>query len=83
MFSKSYPCPCCGFLTLSEPPPGTFEICPVCCWEDDDVQFDDLFFRGGANDMSLSEARDSFTVIGAKSEEYVNTARKPLLDEVP
>lgn len=26
-------CPCCGFLTLDER--GTFEICPVCFWEDD------------------------------------------------
>ena len=34
-----YACPCCGFLTLDEAPPGTFAICPVCFWEDDDVQF--------------------------------------------
>ena len=25
-----YACPCCGYLTLPEEPPGTFDICPVC-----------------------------------------------------
>lgn len=35
---ECYPCVCCGFLTLAEPPPGTFEICSVCRWEDDNVQ---------------------------------------------
>ncbi|MFF1770133.1 CPCC family cysteine-rich protein [Streptomyces sp. NPDC058249] len=28
-----YGCPCCGFLTLDER--GSYEICPVCFWEDD------------------------------------------------
>jgi hypothetical protein len=28
-----YPCPCCGFVTLSER--SVYEICPVCFWEDD------------------------------------------------
>jgi rubredoxin len=36
-----YACSCCGYLTLDEQPPGTFDICPVCWWEDDPVQFDD------------------------------------------
>ena len=33
-------CVCCGNYTINEEPPGTFEICPVCFWEDDNVQFD-------------------------------------------
>lgn len=41
-----YACPCCDFLTLEEPPVGTFAICPVCWWEDDNIQFDDLHRRG-------------------------------------
>lgn len=34
-----YPCPCCGFKTLTErfdPKEGTgYDICPYCNWEDD------------------------------------------------
>ena len=33
-----FACPCCGYLTLSEEPPGTYEVCPVCDWGDDDAQ---------------------------------------------
>ena len=32
-------CPCCGFLTLSEHPPGAFATCPVCWSEDDGQQY--------------------------------------------
>jgi hypothetical protein len=52
-----FPCACCDSLTLSEPPPGSFAICPVCRWEDDDLQFRDIDYRGGANRPSLREAR--------------------------
>jgi hypothetical protein len=44
-------------LTLKEEPPGTFEICGVCGWEDDDAQFRDPDLRGGANEKSLNETR--------------------------
>ncbi|WP_407643969.1 CPCC family cysteine-rich protein [Dongia deserti] len=36
---------------------GSYEICGVCNWEDDPVQSADLNYRGGANKMSLNEAR--------------------------
>ncbi|MEU7782897.1 CPCC family cysteine-rich protein [Amycolatopsis sp. NPDC049159] len=32
-----YPCPCRGHLVFGEPP-GSYEICGVCFWEDDPVQ---------------------------------------------
>jgi hypothetical protein len=44
-------------LTLDEQPPGTYEICPICGWEDDLVQFEDSDYRGGANHLSLNEWR--------------------------
>lgn len=44
-------------MTLDEAPPGTFEICKECWWEDDDAQFRDPDLRGGANAESLHEAR--------------------------
>lgn len=50
-------CPCCGKLTLSGKPPGTYEICDVCGWEDDEVQYKNPDLAGGANETSLNEAR--------------------------
>src|SRR3712207_8061939 len=47
------PCPCCGYRTLREPEYGSYDICPVCFWEDDSVQFSDPDYRGGANHESL------------------------------
>jgi hypothetical protein len=81
--SEQYPCPCCGFLTLEEPPPGTFFICPVCYWEDDNAQFDDTSYAGGANRLSLDEAKRNFHLLGAKSPKHVGLVRKPTLEEMP
>jgi hypothetical protein len=51
-----FPCPGCGFLTyMGGPAGGTFVICPVCRWEDDNVQLADPNFWGGANALSLVE----------------------------
>ncbi|HEY4831821.1 MAG TPA: CPCC family cysteine-rich protein [Waddliaceae bacterium] len=80
---KGYPCPCCGFLTLSENTHETFEICPVCNWEDDDVQFNNPDFRGGANEASLNEARENYKKFGAASKKYIKEVRNPLPDEIP
>ncbi len=78
-----FPCPCCGFLTIGEEPPGTFEICPVCFWEDDNIQFEDPNRVGGANGVSLNQARQNFTVLGAVSKEFVNQVREPSPVEIP
>ncbi len=80
---KCYPCPCCGFLTVTEKPPGTFEICPVCNWEDDNVQFNDIDFRGGANEESLREARENFKKFRASSPDDIKKVKPPLPDEIP
>ena len=45
---------------MDEQPPGTFQICPVCGWEDDNAQFDDPTLRGGANELSILEHRSRF-----------------------
>lgn len=44
----AYPCPCCGYMTFDQPP-GSYSLCGVCDWEDDNVQ---LAFplAGGANE---------------------------------
>ena len=59
---KLYPCPCCGHLTLSEDTHSTYEICSVCGWEDDPVQFKNPDFKGGANKESLNEAKAQLAV---------------------
>ncbi|HWE61551.1 MAG TPA: CPCC family cysteine-rich protein [Chloroflexota bacterium] len=78
-----FPCPCCGFLTLSRAPPGTYELCPICYWEDDFVQFNDPEYRGGANRESLAEARQNFAAFGAIAETWRRCVRPPRADEYP
>jgi hypothetical protein len=78
-----FPCPCCGFLTLDEAPPGTFHICEVCWWEDDPVQYADPTYRGGANTPSLSEARENFRLIRASDPRLTRRVRPPRPDELP
>ncbi len=80
---SSFACPCCRFKTLHEEPPGTFTICPVCYWEDDDVQFRDPRYAGGANRISLLEARENFARIGAIAAEYTDRVRPAKAQELP
>ncbi len=48
-----YPCSACGFVVFSEPP-GSYDICPICKWEDDVVQLESPGYVGGANHRSLA-----------------------------
>ncbi|MET9432600.1 CPCC family cysteine-rich protein [Streptomyces sp. NPDC006551] len=57
--SGRYPCPCCGRRVL-DAMPGSYEICPVCSWEDDGVQFRWAAMTGGANKVSLIEAQRNY-----------------------
>lgn len=59
-----FPCACCDSIVRSEKEFGTFEICPVCGWEDDDVQASDPNFFGGANSVSLNDAQANFAQYG-------------------
>jgi hypothetical protein len=79
----NYLCPCCGYLTFDEEPAGTFEICPVCYWEDDNVQNADPDYEGGANGISLNQARMNFSKYGAVQEKFMRNVRKPLSEEIP
>lgn len=51
-------CPVCGKHIFSEE--GSYEYCVVCGWQDDAVQEDDPEYDGGANRMSLNEAREAY-----------------------
>lgn len=78
-----FACACCGFLTLDEAPCGTFAVCPVCFWEDDDMQYRDPSYEGGANRVSLYEARANFQNFGAIEERFRHCVRPPLASERP
>lgn len=78
-----YKCPCCGNYTYLEPVGGTDEICPVCFWEDDKIQLKDITYAGGANAMSLQEARENYKEFGACCREMLEHVRKPMEDELP
>jgi cysteine-rich CPCC protein len=54
-----WPCPCCGYQVFTEPP-GSYETCPVCGWEDDLSQLRFATTGGGANDLSLAGAQRAF-----------------------
>lgn len=78
-----YACPCCDFLTLTEPPSGTYALCPVCWWEDDPIQFQNPDYAGGANPPSLREARKTFRRLGVSKPHHRDRARPPLPAERP
>jgi hypothetical protein len=76
---NKYKCPCCGNLTLDEDYSqfGTFEICPVCFYE-----VDDILTGGGANKFSLEECKENYKKFGAVEERLVQYVRKPYLNEI-
>lgn len=59
-----FPCPCCGYLQFGEPP-GSYEICAICFWEDDAVQLRWPDWAGGANKPSLEDAQVEYAENGA------------------
>lgn len=81
MNNELYTCPCCGYITLEGCPPGTFEICEICYWEDDNVQFEDPFYEGGANRVSLYVAQRNFMKYGASEELFIDSVRKPTMHD--
>jgi hypothetical protein len=78
-----HPCPCCGYQTLREPPPGTWQTCQVCWWTDDPEQFENPTFDGGPNHVSLRQARKNFRRHGVSDKRLRHLARLPHPDEQP
>ncbi|MCI8344546.1 MAG: hydrolase [Clostridia bacterium] len=77
-----YKCPCCGFYTFDERPNGNYDICKVCFWEDDPIQSVDERYEGGANRVSLAQARKNYIKFGACNKEMLQYVRKPKEDEL-
>jgi hypothetical protein len=75
-----YPCPCCGHRTFTEPP-GHYEICPVCFWEDDNLQLRWPDMPGGANSLSLLDSQRAYAEMGAMEYRFTGLVRMAAADE--
>lgn len=80
---RRYPCPCCDYWTLGAAPTGTHNICEVCFWEDDAVQFHNPDYEGGANDVSLHQARRNFRAHRVSEPRFKAQTRPPRPEEQP
>lgn len=80
--SKGYACPCCGYYTFPKRPGESYHVCPVCFWEDDAIQQKDASYVGGANPVSLIEARDNYIKFGACTETMLARVRAPFVWEM-
>jgi hypothetical protein len=58
-------CPVCQFLAFDKDDfPGSYCICSECGWEDDNLQYLDPNYEGGANNVSLNQAKENFKKYG-------------------
>ena len=55
---KKIKCPVCGNISFEEA--DDFDICEVCGWENDGLQNRHPEMPGGANRMSLNQAREAW-----------------------
>jgi len=76
-----FTCPCCGYKTFDIEQYGSYDICPVCYWEDDLIQFEDPTYEGGANRVSLIQAQKNFIEFGACELKMKIHVRSPANDE--
>jgi hypothetical protein len=73
--------PCCGHLIFREPP-GSYDICEICFWEDDIVMLRWPTTGGGANHVALVEAQTNYAEFAA-SERAHRVHVRPATDDEP
>jgi hypothetical protein len=67
---------------MFEGPPGSYDICEICFWEDDALQLEfATTLAGGANGVTLEEAQRSYMVVAAKRPERAGDTRSPRPDD--
>ena len=67
-------CPVCGGYEFEEE--NDFDVCDFCGWENDGVQNDDPDYRGGANFVSLNEAKTNYAKCGKAMSPEAKAERK-------
>ena len=75
MSISDYPCPCCGYFVFNDPP-GSYDICPICFWEDDIFQLR-FPMTTGANHVSLIQAQQNCARDGVSELRFHAHARPP------
>lgn len=75
MKRDKYTCPVCGYKVF-ENEPNSYDICPICYWEDEAMQLRYPNERG-ANRVTLVEAQLNYEEVG-----YSDNATKNLVREV-
>jgi hypothetical protein len=70
------PCPCCGYFVFAGPS-GSYDICPICFWEDDIVQLAFPLMAGGANSISLHQSQKNFLNLGVSDKRFAANVRPP------
>jgi hypothetical protein len=68
-------CPCCDYYTLDER--GAFAVCPICYWEDDGQDLDQLDVVSGPNHITLRAARRNFERFGACDQAALGLVASP------
>lgn len=74
MSSSKFTCPCCGYLVFDESP-GSYDICPICFWEDDITQLKYPAWNTGANQVSLIDGQRNYIRYGASELRFLHNVR--------
>lgn len=72
-------CLCCGFLAVE----SISAICPICFWQHDFFQEENIDDNAGPNQVSLREAKENYLVFGACEARFINLVRPSEKDEIP
>lgn len=67
-------------MTLGEPP-GSYEICAVCFWEDDAIQLRWPDYSGGANGPCLIDAQRHYAEFAAMEPRFTDMVREATATE--
>ena len=68
-------CPCCDYFSLAER--GNYLICPICFWEDDGQDMNEIDDESGPNHgITLREGRVNFEEFGACDKEMLRHVLK-------